>query len=61
LLPAHGCVLEQPPAHAVPEHVLGAQLTVCAAGQAPAPVQLAASVAVPLVQLADRQDVLAPG
>jgi hypothetical protein len=61
LLPAHGCVLEQPPAQAVPEHVFGAQLTVWAAGQAPAPVQLAASVAVPLVQLAARQDVLAPG
>jgi hypothetical protein len=61
LLPAHGCVPEQPPAHAVCAQVFGAQLTVCAAGQAPAPSQLAASVAVPFVQLAARQDVLAPG
>jgi hypothetical protein len=61
LLPAHGCEAEQPPAHMVPEQVFGAQFTVCRAGQAPLPLQLAASVAVPPVQLAARHDVLAGG
>jgi hypothetical protein len=54
-------VAEQPPAHAVPEQVFGAQVTVWTAGHAPFPSQPAASVAVPPVQLADRQEVLAPG
>jgi hypothetical protein len=52
LLPAHGWELEHPPAHAAPEQVLGAQLTVCIAGHAPFPSQLAATVAVPFEQLA---------
>lgn len=55
-MPAHACELEQPPAHAAPAQVLGAQLTVCMAGHAPRPSQLAATVAVPFVQLAARQE-----
>ena len=54
-------MLEQPPAQAVPAHEFGAHVTVCAAGQAPLPLQLAAKVAVPPVQLAARQEVLAAG
>lgn len=54
-------MLEQPPAQAVPEHEFGEQLTVCAVGQAPLPLQPAASVAVPALQLAEWQEVLAPG
>ena len=41
--------------------MLGAQLTVCAAGHAPLPSQLAANVATPAAQDADRHEVLAPG
>ena len=40
---------------------MGAQLTVCTAGQAPLPSQPAPSVAVPPVQLAARHDVPVPG
>jgi hypothetical protein len=54
-------VLEQPPAQAVEAHEFGAHVTVWAAGQAPLPLQPAANVAVPPVQLAARQEVLAPG
>jgi hypothetical protein len=54
-------VLEHPPAQAVPEQVLGLQLTVMAAGHAPLPSQFAPSVAVPLVQLAARQETVAAG
>jgi hypothetical protein len=61
LLPAHGCDAEQPPAQTVPAQVFGEQLTVWTAGQAPAPLQVAASVAVPPVQLADRHDAALPG
>lgn len=55
-MPAHGWELEQPPAQVVPEQVLGAQLTVCIPGHAPLPSQLAATVAVPFVQLAVLQE-----
>ena len=56
-----GCVAEQPPAQIVPPQLLGAQLTVCPAGHPPLPSQVAASVAVPLVQLAAPHAWLAPG
>jgi hypothetical protein len=61
VLAVHGCVLEHPPAQAVPEQVLGAQATVSAAGHMPLPSQVAPSVAVPLVQLAVRQETVAAG
>jgi hypothetical protein len=61
LVPAHGCDAEQPPAQMVPAQVFGAQVWVCSAGQPPLPSQLAASVAVPFVQLAARHDVVAGG
>ena len=52
----------QPPAH-MPEEpqVLGAQLWVWTAGQAPSPSQVADKVAVPLVQVASRQTIPEPG
>ena len=43
----------------VPLQVNAPQLVVTAVGQAPAPLQVAAAVATPLVQLAARQDVVA--
>src|SRR5207249_4336521 len=49
-----------PPAHAVPAvlHVSGAQSTVITVGHDPAPVQLAESVATPLLHDAARQPVV---
>jgi hypothetical protein len=44
--------------HAGDPHTNGAQLLVAAVGHAPAPLQLAAAVAMPLVQLAVRHDVV---
>jgi len=61
VLPWQGCVAEQPPAQIVPEQVLGEQVTVWAAGQAPWPSQDAASVATLLVQLAARHDTVVSG
>lgn len=61
MLFAQGWLLEHPPAQIVPAQLFAPQLMVWTAGQAPFPSQLAARVAVPAVQLAGRQFVLAPG
>ena len=45
----------------VPLHMNGVHIAVTAAGQAPAPLQPAARVSVPLAQLDARQLVLLPG
>jgi hypothetical protein len=50
-------LVEQLIPHAVPLQMLGLHIWVDAGGQLPAPSQVAALVAVPLVQLAVRQDV----
>jgi hypothetical protein len=51
----------QLPVHAVAPQVKGAHVCVWTAGQAPAPLQEAASVAVPAVQDGARQEVESPG
>jgi hypothetical protein len=51
----------QVPRQAVAPHAYGAQVSVCTAGQAPVPLQAAASVPTPAAQEAPRQEVAAPG
>jgi len=53
--------IAQLPRQALAPHTYGAQACVCAAGQAPAPLQPAGRVAVPAAQLAPRQLVAAWG
>jgi hypothetical protein len=56
---AQSVFVEQVVVHAVAPQMNGVQLVVVAAGQLPAPSQLAAAVATPDAQLAARQDVVA--
>jgi hypothetical protein len=61
MLAAHGDASEHPPAQIVPPHAFGAQSTVSAFGHMPLPSHVAASVAIPAVQAAVRQDCAVPG
>jgi hypothetical protein len=58
---AQSLSLEQPLLHALAPQVYGEHMVVVGAGQEPVPAQLAAAVATPEAQLAERQLVDEPG